>query len=93
MANHYSSLKRVRITERRTAVNKVRKSRLRHAIRAMRRVVEKKDLAAATTLLPKTFSLIDRAAKWGIIKDNTASRYKSRLHARLKALEGTPAAA
>lgn len=93
MANHYSSLKRVRITERRTAVNKVRKSRLRHAIRAMRRAVEKKDLAAATALLPKTFSLIDRAAKWGIIKDNTASRYKSRLHARLKALEGAPAAA
>lgn len=93
MANHFSSLKRVRITERRTAVNKVRKSRLRHAIRAMRRAVEKKDLAVATSLLSKTFSIIDRAAKWGIIKDNTASRYKSRLHSRLKALEGAPAAA
>lgn len=93
MANHYSSLKRVRITERRTAVNKIRKSRLRHAIRAMRRAVEQKDLAAATALLPKTFSLIDRAAKWGVIKDNTASRYKSRLHLRLKAIEGAPAKA
>ncbi|MBI4893503.1 MAG: 30S ribosomal protein S20, partial [Acidobacteria bacterium] len=35
----------------------------------------------------------DRASKWGIIKDNTASRYKSRLHARLKAIEGAPKAA
>ncbi len=93
MANHYSSLKRVRITERRTAVNKMRKSRLRHAVRAMRRAVDKKDTAGAVKLLPATFSMIDRAAKWGIIKDNTASRYKSRLHARLKALEGAPAAA
>lgn len=93
MANHYSSLKRVRITERRTAVNKIRRTRLRHAIRAMRRAVEKKDLAGATALLSKTFSVIDRSAKWGIIKDNTASRYKSRLHARLKSLEGAPSAA
>jgi len=93
MANHYSSLKRVRITERRSTVNKMRKSRLRHAIRAMRRAVEHKELQAASALLPKTFSMIDRAAKWGIIKDNTASRYKSRIHARLKALEGAPKAA
>ncbi len=91
MANHYSSLKRVRITEKRTEVNKMRKSRLRHAIRKMRRAMEHKDLAASTKLVPETFSLIDRAAKWGIIKKNTANRYKSRLTARLKAL--TPAAA
>ncbi len=93
MANHYSSLKRVRITKRRTAVNKVRKSRMRHAIRVLRRALEMKDLAAAAQIMPKTFSLIDRATKWGIIKDNTASRYKSRLHKRLKALEGTPSQA
>ncbi len=93
MANHFSSLKRVRITERRTEVNRMRKSRLRHAIRAMRRAVEKKDVASATALLPQTFSLVDRAAKWGIIKDNTASRYKSRLHNRLKSLTSAPAAA
>jgi len=37
-------------------------------------------------LLPKTFSLIDRAAKWGIVKKNTAARYKSRLTASLKRL-------
>ncbi|MBI5086295.1 MAG: 30S ribosomal protein S20 [Acidobacteria bacterium] len=92
MANHVSSLKRVRITERRTEVNQMRRSRLRHAIRAMRRAVDKKDVAAAAALLPGTFSVIDRAAKWGIIKDNTASRYKARLHKRLKALEAPVAA-
>ncbi len=86
MANTVSSLKRVRITERKTAVNRVRRSRLRHQIRSMRRALDKKDSAAATELVPTTFSLVDRAAKWGIIKKNTAARYKSRLTLRLRKL-------
>ncbi len=91
MANHISALKRVRITERRTAINRARKTRLRHQVRAMRRALEKKDAESAQALLSETFSLVDRAAKWGIIKDNTASRYKSRLHNRLKALTAAAA--
>jgi small subunit ribosomal protein S20 len=84
MANTVSALKRVRATERRTQVNQTRKTRLRHGIRAMRRLLESKDAKAAEALVPKTFSLIDRAAKWGIIKKNTAARYKSRLTVRLR---------
>ncbi len=86
MANTYSALKRVRQTERRTEVNRQSKSRLRHQIRAMRRAILAKDPAAAAALLPKTFSLIDRSAKVGVIKKNTAARYKSKLHLRVKAL-------
>ncbi len=86
MANTLSALKRVRQTRRKTHVNRLRKSRLRHQIRSMRRLIEGKDAKAATAALPATFSMIDRSAKWGIIKKNTASRYKSRLTARLKAL-------
>ena len=84
MANTVSSLKRVRIAERRTAVNRMRKSRLRHQVRAMRRLLEHKDVDGATKAAPSTFSLVDRAAKWGIIKRNTAARYKSRLTLRLR---------
>lgn len=86
MANHYSSIKRQRITEKRTEINRMRKTRLRHAVRAMRRALAGKDSAVAGKMLPATFSVIDRAAKWGIIKANTAARYKSRLHLRLKSL-------
>ena len=86
MANTYSALKRVRETERRTEFNRKNKSRLRHQIRAMRRALTEKDAAKAGALLPETFSLIDRAAKTGIIKKNTAARYKSNLHKRVKAL-------
>jgi small subunit ribosomal protein S20 len=84
MANTVTALKRVRMTERRTAINRMRKSRLRHQIRAMRRMLDHKDTQGAEKLMPETFSLVDRAAKWGIIKQNTAARYKSRLTLRLR---------
>jgi small subunit ribosomal protein S20 len=86
MANTLSALKRVRTAEHRTAVNRTRKTRLRHQIRAMRRLLESKDAKAAAELVPKTFSMIDRSAKWGIIGKNTAARYKSRLTLRLRKL-------
>lgn len=86
MANTVSSLKRVRQEARREVVNRARKSRLRHHVRAMRRALEQKDAQGAAALVPETFSMIDRSAKWGIIKKNTAARYKSRLTARLKSL-------
>jgi small subunit ribosomal protein S20 len=86
MANHFSALKRVRQEEKRTAVNRARKTRLRHQVRAMRRLLDQKDAAAAEAMLPETYSIIDRAARWGIVKKNTAARYKSRLQARLKNL-------
>lgn len=84
MANTVSALKRVRIAERRTEVNRARRSRLRHQIRAMRRLLESKDAKGAQAIVPQTFSLIDRSAKLGIIKKNTAARYKSRLTLRLR---------
>lgn len=87
MANHFSALENTRKIERRTAVNQQRRTRLRNQIRAMRRAMDGKDVKAAEALLPKTFSLVDRAAKWGVIKVNTASRYKSRMHTRLKKLQ------
>jgi len=87
MANTYSALKRVRQTERRTEYNRQNKTRLRHQIRAMRRVIASKDAKAAADMLPATFSMIDRSAKSGIIKKNTAARYKSRIHSRVKALQ------
>ncbi len=86
MANHFSALKRVRQDEKRTEVNRMRKSRLRHQIRAMRRLLVSKDASGAQALLPKTFALIDRSAGWGVIKRNTAARYKSRIHRALKVL-------
>lgn len=76
----------MRQTERRTEVNRKNKTRLRHSIRAMRRALAGKDPKTAADMLPKTFSEIDRSAKLGLIKKNTAARYKSKLHLKVKAL-------
>ena len=86
MANTVSSLKRVRMTERKTEINRMRKTRLRHSIRSLRRLLAGNDAKAAAAALPKTFSMIDRSAKHGIIKKNTAARYKSRMTLRVKKL-------
>jgi small subunit ribosomal protein S20 len=86
MANHFSALKRVRTEERRTEFNRRNRSRLRHQIRAMRRALTGKDTGVLPQELSRTFAMIDRSAKNGIIKKNTAARYKSKLHARVKAV-------
>ena len=86
MANTISAIKRVRQTERRTEVNRKNKTRLRHWIRAMRRLLTGKDPKAPADMLPKTFSEIDRSAKLGLIKKNTAARYKSKIHLHVKAV-------
>jgi len=86
MANTYSALKRVRQDERRTEVNRKNRSKLRSQIRAMRKAIASKDAKVVAELLPKTFSMIDKSVKVGVIKKNTAARYKSHLHVRVKAL-------
>jgi small subunit ribosomal protein S20 len=84
MANHVSALKRVRQTERRTEFNRFAKTRLRNQIRAMRKALAAKQPGDLTTALASTFSLLDKAARKGYVKQGTAARYKSRLHARVK---------
>ena len=86
MANHVSSLKRARQTVKRTAVNRANRSKLRNGLRAMREALQANDAAAARTQYNQTASLLDKSVQKGVLHDNTASRYKSRLNARLKAL-------
>jgi small subunit ribosomal protein S20 len=87
MANHFSALKRARQTEKRTARNRAHTSRLRSALRTMRESLEKGDKTAAAGVYRETVSMLDKAIQKGILPENTASRYKSRLSARLTALK------
>ena len=79
MANHFSALKRARQTEKRTVQNRINKSRFRTALRKFRAAVQAGDHTQAKTLFGDTVSLIDKAAKQGVIHKNTAARHKSRL--------------
>jgi len=86
MANHVSALKRARQTETRTAVNRANRSRVRTSLRALREALTKGDVKAAQTQYRETVSVLDKSVQKGILHDNTVSRYKSRLNARLRAL-------
>ena len=87
MANHFSALKRARQTERRTARNRANTSRLRGALRELRETIAKGDKQAAEQVYRQTVSVLDKAIQKGTLHDKTASRYKSRLSARVKALK------
>jgi small subunit ribosomal protein S20 len=86
MANHVSSLKRARQTEKKTAVNRANRSRVRTSLRALREALAKGDAKAAAAQFRETVSALDKSVQKGVFHKNTVSRYKSRLNARLKAL-------
>ena len=86
MANHVSALKRARQTEKRTAVNRASRSRFRSSLRDLREAIQKGDRKAVGEQFRSTVSVIDKAVQKGVIHANTASRYKSRLNARVKAV-------
>ena len=85
MANHVSSLKRARQTEKKTAVNRANKSKLRGTLRAIREAISGGNKDAITAQYRSTVSILDKSVQKGVLHKNTASRYKSRLNARVKA--------
>jgi small subunit ribosomal protein S20 len=87
MANHFSALKRARQTEKRSARNRANTSHLRGALRQLREAMAKGDKAGAEQVFPQTVSALDKAIQKGVIHENTASRYKSRLRTRVNALK------
>jgi small subunit ribosomal protein S20 len=86
MANSASASKRIRQIERRTAVNKSRKSRVRGFIRRVEEAITSGDQAVALNALRAAQPEIVRGANKGILHANTASRKISRLHHRIKAM-------
>lgn len=87
MANHHSALKRARQTPKRTARNRSNASRLRTQLRDLREALAKGDKTAAEQVYRKTVSALDKSIQKGVLHENTASRYKSRLGARVSALK------
>jgi small subunit ribosomal protein S20 len=86
MANHFSALKRARQTVKRTAQNRANTSSMRTALRSFRSALASGNKESAATSYRKVASVLDKATNKGVLHANTASRYKSRLNARLKAI-------
>ncbi|HWS71680.1 MAG TPA: 30S ribosomal protein S20 [Thermoanaerobaculia bacterium] len=82
MANIRSAEKQRRQAAKANERNRAGKSRLRSALKKTKSAIDGGD--GSVEVLSNGFSEIDKAAKRGIIKDNTADRYKSRLAAAAK---------
>jgi len=79
LANHKSAIKRARQNEKRRMRNKSSKTRIKNIVKRVRQTVGEKSNEAALTELDIAKSIIDNAAKKGVIHRKTASRKISRL--------------
>lgn len=86
MANTPSAKKAARKIERRTASNKIPRTRMRSFIRRVEEAIASGDKEAARTALREAQPQIMKAASKGIVHKNTASRKVSRLSHRVEAL-------
>jgi small subunit ribosomal protein S20 len=76
----------MRQSVKRRARNRRNLSQVKSQIKRLRAALAKGDKEGARKLLPETISEIDRAAKKGVVHDNAAARYKSRLARKVSAL-------
>lgn len=86
MANTSSARKMVRKIERRTAVNKARRSRMRTFVRKVEEAIAAGDQQAAAAALRDAQPELHRAVAKGVLKKNTAARKLSRLSSRIRKL-------
>ncbi|MDO8231853.1 MAG: 30S ribosomal protein S20 [bacterium] len=84
MAITSSAKKAARSSAKKRVFNLRRKNTLTDTTKAFTKAVAAKDVAEAEKLVPATYAAIDKAAKRGVIKGNTADRKKARIAAALK---------
>lgn len=83
MASHASALKAHRQSVVRREKNRQFRSKLRTALKTIRAAVSANQIEKARSQMAETSSLIDKMASKGIIHDNAAARYKSRIQLSL----------
>ncbi|MBB6624281.1 30S ribosomal protein S20 [Clostridium gasigenes] len=86
MANIQSSKKRIKVTETKTAQNRMIKSALKTTIKKFETALESNSKDEATVLLVKVVKALDMAAQKGVAHKNMVARKKSRLTAKFNAM-------
>ncbi len=86
MASHKSALKAHKQSLDNREANRQNRTRLRSALKTIRTALTAGDAEGVKSQLDRTVSLIDKMAAKGVIHDNAAARYKSRLAKRLNAV-------
>lgn len=83
MASHAAALKAHRQNVKRREQNRAFRSKLRTALKDIRSALSANDMARVKDKWRTTVSLIDKMASKGVIHDNAAARYKSRLQTQI----------
>ena len=86
MANSAQAKKRARQTVKRREHNFGLRSKLRTALKGIRKTIESGDKSAAQAALNNSVGIVDSIADKGIIHKNKVARQKSRLSAAIKAM-------
>jgi small subunit ribosomal protein S20 len=73
------------------ARNRKNVSQVKTQVKKLRAAIAAGDADTARKLLSETVGEIDKAAKKGVVHDNAAARYKSRLSRKVNALAGAKA--
>ena len=89
MANHKSALKRARQNEVKRVRNKSHKTKVKTAIRALRKAIAENSVEEAREKLVDAVSTIQKTASKGVIHKNTASRKISRLSRQVNNLSSS----
>ena len=86
MPNIKSAKKRVKVIDKKTALNAARKTALKTAIKKFEAAVEAADKDEATVLFKNTVKKIDQSVAHGLLHKNKAARKKSQLAVKLAKL-------
>jgi len=86
MANTSSAKKAQRVAERRHVFNLRHKKAVKDAVKGMEKLLSTKNTKEASAMLPTLYQALDKAAKVGTLKKNTAARMKARAAKQLRGI-------
>lgn len=84
MANHKSSIKRIRSNDAKRITNRYQAKTMRNAVKDLR---ADEVIASATEKLPKVIAMVDKLAKKSVIHKNKAANLKSKMAKKVNALK------
>lgn len=86
MANHKSSLKRIRVTKVKTERNRFYRTRLKNIVRTVNEAIDSADKTAADAAMLIANKELHKFVSKGFLKKNTAARKVGRLQVRVNAI-------
>ena len=86
---HKSAIKRHRQSLKRQTRSQAVQTRVRHAVRELREIIARKDVAVAETTLRSVMATVQKAATKGVLHRNNAARRVARLSQQIAALRAS----